>query len=145
MNGVVSELVVRRLRWHAGLEHAGDPLTASVSACTSPDGALAGRLDAAVADFLKTLGQVNKELHGPVPSESSRRVDSVPIRVAYAVSEVVRLLREHSASRAQVAPHEAASREAWLVDVAWSAVLAGDIDNLEEHLAHEEMTRGVHP
>ena len=50
----------------------------------------------------------------------------MPRDVAYAVSEIARLL----GNTAHVV-------EAWEVDVAWNAVLAGDVDDLREHIDHE--------
>jgi hypothetical protein len=47
--------------------------------------------------------------------------------VAYSVAEVARMLREASADR-----------EAWQVETGWLAVLAGDIDDVGQHVAEEE-------
>jgi hypothetical protein len=116
---MVSPDTVRLLRWHAGLEDdALDPK--SVSGAT----AAGQRLDETVRGFLSVLERVNVELNGPLPSERiGAGTDDVPRDVAYAVSEVTRMLRDAE-------QHDAAAR----VDTAWNAVLAGDIDDLAEHV-----------
>ena len=123
---MVSPDTVRLLRWHAGLQdNALDP--EAVSGAT----AAGQRVGEAVTGFLLVLEQVNRELNGPRPSERiGVGTDDVPRDVAYAVSEVTRMLRDAEA-------HDAAGR----VDTAWNAVLAGDIDDLAEHVALEHRPR----
>jgi hypothetical protein len=119
---MVSSETARLLRWHAGLDaDALDP--ASVSGATA-----AGRpASEAVAAFLSVLGRVNHELNGAHPSEGvSAKPEDVPRDVAYSVSEVAAMLRRAD-------EHELAGR----VDTAWNAVLAGDIDDLTEHIELE--------
>lgn len=88
-------------------------------------------MDAAVADFLDAMRRLNKEMNGEVPSEVVRdgANDPVPRSVAYAISEVARQLGD-----------TALELEAREVLIAWNAVLAGDIDDLDEHLEHERRT-----
>jgi hypothetical protein len=80
---------------------------------------------------------VNHELNGETPSEDVSDAGVVSTDVAYAVAEVARLLREYGEREAHVTAKEAA----WLVDTAWLAVLAGDIDDLEQHLEQEAAAR----
>jgi hypothetical protein len=88
---------------------------------------------AAVDDFIATLGRLNRELNGEMPSASTSGVQAmVPASVAYAVAEVARMLREYPDSR-----------NAWRVETAWLAVLAGDIDDVETHVDDEYRTRGL--
>ena len=134
---MVSSETTRRLRWHAGLEANDDDAEASVSACTAPGSSSQESLGRAVADFIAALSQLNHELNGDVPSESGRETESVSIDIAYAVAEVARFLRERGDQSGDAAAREAA----WLVDTAWLAVLAGDIDNLDEHLKDVEAAR----
>jgi hypothetical protein len=118
-----------RIRRHAGL---GEPSLASdtVSAATSDGNP--GDIDSAASDFVAALNDYNRDLNEAVPSSSVKSgSDSVPRDVAYAVGEVTRMLRESGANRS-----------AWRVETAWLAVLAGDIDDLAEHLAEEEAARG---
>jgi len=119
-----------RIRRHAGL---GGPslVPDTVSAATS-DGNPAD-IDAAASDFVAALDDYNRDLNEPVPSSSTKSGSaSVPRDVAYAVGEVTRMLRESGADRS-----------AWRVETAWLAVLAGDIDNLGDHLAAEEAARSA--
>lgn len=119
-----------RIRQHAGLGDAGlAPATVSaVTAEGSPDD-----IEAAASDFVAALNDYNRELNGPVPSTGmGSGSDTVPRDVAYSVGEVTRMLRETGAERS-----------AWRVETAWSAVLAGDIDDLGEHLAEVEAAPGA--
>jgi hypothetical protein len=127
---VISKHTRQRVRWHAGLE--GDPLDP-----LSVSGSLAaGRgVERAVNDFFDVMSRLNREMNGDVPSEIlTGGDDPVPRDVAYAVSEVARQLGD-----------TAHIIEAWEVDVAWSAVLAGDIDDLAEHTEHERQTNPPGP
>jgi hypothetical protein len=102
-------------------------------------------LDEALADFIAVLGTLNNELNGPVPSGPAgppgARATVVPRDAAYAVAEVTRMLREYGERQSDAA----AVRAAWVVDTAWAAVLAGDIDDLEEHVSDEERARKRRP
>jgi hypothetical protein len=60
-----------------------------------------------------------------------RRRDQIPRQLAYAVAEITRMPREDAAS----------TDAAWTVEIAWNAVLAGDIDDLHQHLQHERAAR----
>ena len=119
-----------RLRRHAGLddpEEGSPPTVAAVTANPSLD-----ELDAAVSDFVDALEALNHELNGSEPSAAvSGKADAVAVETAYAVAEVARMLREAGAAQ-----------EAWAVDTAWLAVLAGDTDDVRQHVAEEKATRG---
>jgi hypothetical protein len=114
------------LRWHAGLEGDRDD-AGSISGCTA-SGTPAGE---AVAAFIQALQRLNIELNGATPSENvDSRDDPLPRDVAYAVAEAARMLRD-------TGDDDAASQ----VDIGWSAVLAGDIDDVVEHIAQERRGR----
>jgi hypothetical protein len=84
-----------------------------------------------MSDFLALLDVLNHELNGAEPSAAtSGKADSISTGVAYSVAEVARMLREAGADR-----------EAWQVDTSWLAVLAGDIDDVRQHVAEEEAAR----
>jgi hypothetical protein len=120
---MVSPDRVRLLCWHAGLQ--GDALDPeSVSGAT----ATGQRVSEAVTAFLLVLERANHELNGPRPSDrvGDGSVDHVPRSVAYAVSEVTGMLRDAE-------EHDLAGR----IDAAWNVVLAGDIDDLAEHVELE--------
>ena len=123
MDGSAAAQILR----HAGFDQtASEPLTVS----TATTGRSASEIEAATADFLASLDAYNRELNGATPSETALAADVVPRNVAYAVGEVVRMLRESEAERC-----------AWQVETAWLAVLAGDIDDLKEHVILEEAAR----
>jgi hypothetical protein len=113
---MVSEETLKLLRWHAGLD--GDPLDpASVSGST----AAGARVGSALRALLDVLQRLNIELNGPVPSAARGEAgnESLPRSAAYAMSEVSRMLRAAGQDGA-----------AGAADAAWSAVLAGDIDDV---------------
>jgi len=84
----------------------------------------------AVAAFVSVLDRFNHELNGLRPSESVvAESDDVPRDVAYSVSQVTAMLRAADAA-------DLAER----VDTAWNGVLAGDIDDLAEHIEQEHRT-----
>jgi hypothetical protein len=117
-----------RIVWHAGLSADGGLAPGSVSAATSSGDQAA--IEAATTDSLRALDDYNRDLNGPVPSSSIGGSGMVPRDVAYAVAEVARMLRDSGADQS-----------AWRVESAWLAVLAGDIDDVREHLAQEEAAR----
>lgn len=131
MTEVTAE-TVQRLRWHAGLVDAVGLEGTSVSGATAQIDGPSDQLDDAIADLFAVLGQLNRELNGTLPSQFGDKAEMVPRAVAYAVSEIARMLRESNPG----------SRDAWRVDSAWSAILAGDIDDLRRHVADEEAARG---
>jgi hypothetical protein len=119
-----------RLRWHAGLLDLPHSESPTIAACTWPVGERSPKLGDAVADFIDALQALNHELNGAVPSDSISGADTVSRGAAYAVAEVIRMLDENGK----------AQHERWMVETAWLAVLAGDIDDLDEHIAQEEAT-----
>ncbi|MFL6029303.1 MAG: hypothetical protein ACJ74D_04655 [Gaiellaceae bacterium] len=79
------------------------------------------------------LEQLNHELNGATPSSSTPRdAPLIPSSVAYAVAEAIRMLSEYPDLR-----------NAWRVETAWLAVLAGDIDDVEVHVRDEYRARGL--
>jgi hypothetical protein len=120
---LVSPETVRLLRWHAGL-YGHDPESVSGATATGQ------RVSEAVAAFVSVLDRFNHELNGLRPSESVvAESDDVPRDVAYSVSQVTAMLRAADAA-------DLAER----VDTAWNGVLAGDIDDLAEHIEQEHRT-----
>ncbi len=143
VNIMITSTTVSRLRWHAGLDERGADDVPSVSSCAHPMGSPTSSLQAAVADCLQTLAVLNREMNGDVPSSTVGGVEEVPRSLVYAVSEIVRMLRdcqEHAESKGQ---SDAAvfAKAAWRIETAWSAVLAGDIDNILKHVEGEEAGR----
>ena len=90
------------------------------------------QIEPATADFIEALDEYNGRLNGPVPSAGvgEAEEDVVSRRAAYAVVEVARMLRDAGA--------DDCARQ---VDIAWAAVLAGDIDDIREHVTREDSAR----
>jgi len=123
-----------QLRYHAGLdqqEKLSSPSLADVLWRKEST-------QEALEDVLRILQALNIEMNGEIPSESSNREQHFSRALIYAVSETIRLVR-HSANEA---PNDALrndlDKSARRIEMAWSAVLAGDIDNLKNHITEEE-------
>jgi hypothetical protein len=126
---VSAESTATRFREHAGLEPSSGAPTVSAATAEPVD---ARGLAEAVSDFLALLDVLNYELNGTNPSDTtSGKAETISTDVAYAVAEVARMLRDAGADR-----------EAWAVETGWLAVLAGDIDDVRQHVAEEEAARG---
>ena len=119
-----------RLRRHAGLDGPADGASPTVARITWKQTS-AEELAAAVSDFIDALEALNHELNGAEPSAvTSAKEDAVSREAAYAVAEVARMLRDAGAER-----------EASAVETGWLAVLAGDIDDVPQHIGEEEAAR----
>ena len=129
-----SDTTFRRLRWHAGIEEmsAGDSMP-SISSCILHRAVDTSKLEGALSDFVATLEVLNHELNGKVPSEHvSLEAPPLPTTLVYAITEVIRLLRDSQATAADEIEQRTIGRAAWRAETAWSAVLAGDIDDIQE-------------
>jgi hypothetical protein len=116
------------LRWHAGLiTEAPTSRGPSIDELLFEREPTQGEFDAALLDLLRTLQALSVELNGETPSEVIGTSEKeLPTAAAYAISEIT--LRLRSRNRADAA---------WSVDLAWNAVLAGDIDDVIEHVQQE--------
>lgn len=119
------------LLWHAGFAERQGATTPSVWEATKAGDSEA--LDAALDDLVAAFVALNRDLNGDAPSATVGPGSDVPRQAAVAVSEIGQLLRRQSGA--------VAARAVWIVDAAWDAVLAGDIDDLPEHLKLEEEAR----
>jgi hypothetical protein len=141
---MVSAATTHRLRWHAGLESkTGAEPDYSVAECVGPPGLLGEHLEKAVADLIDAMALLNTELNGTTPSETIGAAGEIPVEVAYAVAEINRLLRKLAPFAISTDATRGLARAAWLVETAWLAVLAGDIDDLRAHLSEEEAMRST--
>lgn len=130
-----TQITTARLRWHAGLD--GDSHADPNASGRSLDRVLAEpepdpqALTAALEDLLDVIESLNVEINGDPPSESiNADAADVPRAIAYAVSEITSRLRSNGNSDA-----------VRIVDTAWNAVLAGDIDNIRAHVVLERNAR----
>jgi hypothetical protein len=127
----MTESASERIKRHGGIGdgEAVNPLTVA-GATGRGDGV---EIDAATADLVAALADFNYEVNGATPSMQVSGVRETMERdVVYAVAESVRMLRE--AAAAQLVED---------VETAWLAVLAGDIDDVREHVALERRFRSV--
>ena len=135
---MVSKKTITRLCWHAGLSEGGGQDVPSVASTTWPEGHLNPGFRDAMKDCLKVISALNFELNHPGAGVSDMELPRV---VAYAVVTITLMIRDsqyHSLDQ-----HEAAvlDRFAWRIEAAWAAVLAGDIEDIEEILILEESAR----
>jgi hypothetical protein len=99
-------------------------------------------IDPLVNDVIACLEVVNRELNGPIPSETIERVsEGVIVRVAYPISLIVDGLLQ-SNRRTDGTPSggvncEGAIEAAFRINFAWCQVLAGDIDDIREEIRLE--------
>ena len=128
---------IAELRYHAGFD---EPVTSSTRSLAD---VLWQKESAheALRDVLRILQAVNLEMNGEIPSEGSSHQDGLSRSLAYAVSEIARLLRESASRAPDAARKDELNRAAWRIDTAWAGILAGDIDDLERHVAEEESAR----
>ncbi len=124
------------LLWHAGIaERQGATVPSIWEATKTGDGEA---LNAALDDLVAAFVVLNRDLNGDAPSASiGPGRPHVPRSVAVAVSEINQLLRRYPGTNPGV------KRGVWVVDAAWDAVLAGDVDDLAEHLSLEEHARAA--
>jgi hypothetical protein len=139
MSRQVSTETKERLRWHAGLGAVVETSVPSVSDCTGAEGP-AGLYEAA-ADLLATLARLNHELNGETPSESADFATEIPRDPVYALAVVIRLLRDANDKSPGFSEAGSFADAAGLVETAWAAVLAGDIDDLPQHVSQEQAAR----
>ena len=93
-----------------------------------------------MADLVDVVALLNLELNGSTPSQSTHVVQDIPRDVAYAVVVIINQLRQHACCEV-VETKTSLTDAAWVIETAWLAVLAGDIDDLQTHLAEEQAMR----
>jgi hypothetical protein len=120
---VPSNQTIIWIQQHAGLR---DTHRASVSGVTGAEPVDREALGEALDDFVAALQALNIEMNGDTPSESYEGDANVPRTVAYSVGEVIRLLRDSG--------DDSGAR---IAETAWLAVLAGDIDDVRQHVREE--------
>ena len=134
---MVTSTTIERLRWHAGLHRidAGD--APSIASSTWPRGHMSKAFNQAVEDCLTTLVTLNRELN----HEGSSPVAEVPRKLVYAMTEISWIIRECSEKAREETEASLFSRAAWRLETAWSAVIAGDIEDILNHVRLEEAAR----
>lgn len=130
---------LERLRQHAGLCQAPSPSFPTIADCTAPRADLLQKLWLAGEDVISTLGALNYELNGATPSSGQICVALIPRSLVYAMTEIIRMVRELLPAVRESSQRSRIEVLAKQIESAWSAVLAGDVDDLHQHLAQEGM------
>jgi hypothetical protein len=133
--------ITAHLRWHAGLGDQLNPRAPSLAECTWSGSPLRGRVSEGAEDFIAALSELNREINGPIPSESPPAGAEIPRDAAYAVAEVIGMLRDAAESASIPDDKHRMADAAWSIETAWRGLLAGDIDDLQQHLADERAAR----
>jgi hypothetical protein len=96
------------------------------------------QVEESTEDALGILNELNILFNGEIPSESTTSINEFPRRLVYAVSELIGFAHKTATHNKDPKAAEQAARAALRIEIAWSAVLAGDIDDLLDHVAGEE-------
>ncbi len=130
---------VKRLRYHAGLEQNVELEVPSMAELLWRK----ETLRECTEDVIEALETLNLDMNGSIPSQSTTRKAQFPRDLVYAISEIIRLTHQSVNGATSDTEREDATRAAWKLEVAWAAILAGDIDNLRKHIAEEEAARNA--
>jgi len=140
---MITQDTINRFRWHAGLE--GSLLEEqSISSILESKDITKSSLRGALTSIVPIFEVLNHELNGMSPSGTIMITDvppEIPRELAYAIAEIVRMLRDCEHEAVSDAEKNELGLMAWRVETAWLAVLAGDIDDISEHLQEEERGR----
>lgn len=98
-------------------------------------------LNEAVKDILNIFQMLNIELNSEVPSEDCVGEEHIPRRLVYAVGEILLITRLAAEKAATNDLRYEVMRAARQIEIGWLAVMAGDIDDIVEHIILEERAR----
>lgn len=97
-------------------------------------------IQSAVQDVVDCIHQANADRRA-----RSASTDKIDVALVYAVNGIVRgCLDDGLAARDNVETHQyflMLMKAAWRIECAWDALLAGDIEDVREHVAGEESVR----
>jgi len=74
---------------------------------------------------------------------SDWKSSGVPLRIGYSIAEILSSALSAAAVETKLDNRQAIVVFAWHVASAWEAVLAGDIDNIAEHVKNEALARSL--
>jgi len=126
-----------RILYHAGLGEDASANVPSISEVARNNGPLSTSLN----DLLDTLEQLNLEVNGNDPTDIESGQSSFPRQLVYAVHELICELRRAPRKDSQSQSREERNAAAWTLEIAWTAILAGDIENIRQHIQQEEWAR----
>lgn len=138
---MTTENITSHLRLHAGLDNDPDRKVPMIADCSWLANGYASQVTAATDDVIHTLGRLNKQINGDVPSQSVTRVAMIHRQIVFAVEEIRRLLRVAADQLTEENAKSEFIRQEWRISVAWYAVICGDIDSLERYIADEDIAR----
>lgn len=98
-------------------------------------------LDGITDDVIRCLDRLNQQMR----QEAAHR-QTVACPLVYAASGVVWICLDKAMGLQRSDPQSHAAdallKAAWRIQCAWDALLAGDVEDLQRHVALEEMARG---
>lgn len=141
----------RRILYHANLrEPGGEGWLSLLYALSEAEGKDAiPNMGQHTNNLVACLEVVNRRWNGTVPSQRADGMgQAVDAPIAHAMAAILADGVEHIAIglkgfRRSHADLECLSEDLWCVAAAWTAVLAGDVDMLSEHLAEAGWANGV--
>ena len=104
-------------------------------------------LDESTDEIIDCLESVNLYINGQIPSESiGYHQQQLPTLLVATLSEIEMLcldtlLRVEQRKGIKVPSSVMLRKTLWRIECAWNAILAGDIDNIREHVELEENAR----
>ena len=125
---------IKELLHHAGLAEDSTSVVQSLAELLWKKAEVRGAVD----DILRILQDLNIEVNGLVPSESCNKEQNFPRVLVYAVTEITRQLRQSATKAESDSARTGLGKAARQIEVAWSAVLTGDVDSLIDQIAGEE-------
>jgi hypothetical protein len=131
------DAAILAIRYHAGL---ADISRATPSLVDVLHNRPTDRDDVAtsVREVILALQDLNLALNGSIPSKSTLRDHDMPRAAVAAIASIAAAL-SHEATKDSVGLATMFTRELWRITCAWDGVLAGDIDDIVEHVRLEEL------
>lgn len=134
--GFVLDVVIDKIARHASGSPDADGGGFADALWAYAHGTAPLRLEAVWGDLVEALQEAQ-------PLLASGGDEGVPLRLAYAVAEILSAAAAAMNTEADDAARTEISLFAWRVACAWEALLAGDIDDLAEHVRLESAARGI--
>ncbi|NJL26805.1 MAG: hypothetical protein HC897_02460 [Thermoanaerobaculia bacterium] len=134
---MISEKTIEWARWHAGLIELKDEGVPSMADCLWNKSELSARLPLVGANVIQLFETINFEFNGPTPSEVIKKEHFLPRALVYAIAEILSMLRIYREGEDDPALVSLLAHVLRQLETAWCAVLAGDIDDITEHLEQE--------
>jgi hypothetical protein len=125
------------LRWHAGIERDGPSDQPSIVSVTSKPVNKKSLIEKAASDVVHLLEKMNHDLNGPKPSAVSVKTPTLPRHAVFVVEKLRRMLKD-AADQCGGADQEALLSAEARISSAWSAVVAGDIDDVVKYTDEQD-------